>query len=191
MEKNQGRLLSPYKIGADDGFYFGLYLAVMFLAVFYSLTVRVFSVVAWFMVVVTPIIVYFALRRTFLIDGKRTPMGSLWMQGIVMFFCGSLISGLVALFMMRIVDPGWLRKVLEISVETLETFPGHSQNEAYELMRNMLDHNILPTPIQMVFESVWSAVLIGSFVSLICALLVIGVGTRKRSAWGDHPRVDN
>lgn len=187
MENNQGQLLSPYKIGADDGFYFGLYLAVMFLAMFYSITIPIFSVIVVLMIVVTPIIVYFALRRTFLLDGKRTPMGSLWMQGIVMFFCGSLISGLVAFFMMRIVDPGWLHRVLEISVETIESLPGNAYDETYELLRNMLDHNILPTPIQMVFESVWSAVLIGSLVSLICSLLVIGVGNRKRSSWGEHP----
>lgn len=186
MENNQGRLLSPYKIGADDGLYFGLYLAAMFLAMFYCMTIPILSVIALTMVVVTPIIVYFRLRRTFYIDGKRTPMGSLWMQGIVMFFCGSLISGLVALFMMKIVDPGWLRRTLEISVNTLEQL-GDGHDDTYQLMQTMLDRNIIPSPIQIVFQSLWTAVLTGSFVSLICSLLVVGIGNRQRSAWGDRP----
>lgn len=183
-DNNVAKYMSPYKRGADDGFYFGGYLALLFVVFFYQWDHRLLAMPMLLLVLGVPVIVFGALRRSYLRDGRTTLLSSLWMQGIVMFFCGSLISGLVAYIMMTYVEPGWLVRIVRQMAEIFESQADDHSRRMAMICRNMLELRIVPSPIAIVFQSVWAAVLTGSLLSLLMGLLVRSQGPARPK----HPR---
>ena len=76
---------SPYRRGADDGLWFGLYLSVMFFSSILSGRVAMLSLLSLVLVVCVPVVIYFFMRAY---DRRLGPAGTfpmLWMQGVVIF----------------------------------------------------------------------------------------------------------
>lgn len=179
MLSEKAKFMSPYRRGADDGYVMGAYFTAMFLAFFYQLRFPELAMLVLLMGAGVPAVVYMRLRRSFRCDGLSTPLSSLWMEGIVMFLCGSLLSGCVALVMMKFVEPGWLSTFVAASAEALRDNPHPSAPEVAEALDLIIERRMLPPAPVIVFESVWMAVLSGSLLSLIVAVM-LRAGVRQK-----------
>lgn len=170
---------SPYRRGADEGFLFGLYLIVLFLAMTGAERHGLLGLVTMVLAIGVPFIIYALLRRTYRQEGGTTTLSSLWMQGIMIFLCGSMLSGVVAYIYMRYIDPSFLLRNARSAIEVYESLDNPSAREIARGMETLIEHGALPTPIQIVFQSIWSAVLSGSLLSLVTGLIVRSTGNRR------------
>lgn len=166
------RIPSPYKRGADSGFIFGIYLSAIFLTTFYGFEHQASGLISTLLMCGVPVYAFFALRRSYIADGCRSLLSALWMEGITMFFCGSLISGLVSFVCMRYVDPGWLTRVFTMAAEAAEAMPGDEGAEMAEMFRAVIENHAIPPAIAISFQTIWLAVLTGSLLSLIISAIL-------------------
>ena len=152
---------SPYRRGADDGFIFGAYLTVMFFASVFGL-----SLLAGVMAVCVPLVIYrFMLRY----HRSLGPLGSfpmLWMQGVVIFFCGMLMAGAALVVFMKWISPDFVVEQMRAVAAVKGTMPGTQVDLAADMARKMLDANFVPAPIEIVVEMMMLAIVTGSLLSM-------------------------
>ena len=163
---------SPYRRGADDGAWFGLYLIALFFSSVYSMRFPILGVVSFMLTVSVPLVTYMALRRTYISESLTTPVSSLWMQGIMMFLCGSSLMGAASVVYMKWINPSYLINNVSTSAEVFGQMDDPEMQQIAEGLQRMVETNSLPTPITLVFTSICLAVLTGSILSLITGLLV-------------------
>lgn len=106
-----------FRRGADDGFLLGLYFSALFFAMVYSMAVPLLSMAALALMAGVPVVIYKFLRRSYVAEYGTTRFSALWMQGIVTFFCGSLILALVSFVFMRWIEPDYIESVMRQVVE--------------------------------------------------------------------------
>ncbi|MCM1504108.1 MAG: DUF4199 domain-containing protein [Muribaculum sp.] len=181
MDSDEIRLRSPYKRGADKGAVFGVYLSVLFLMTAYSLEYPGCSVGAFFMVLFVPVIIYISLRRSYVSDLGTTIFSSLWMEGIVIFFCGSLVSAVVAIVFMRWVEPDYIERTLHQIIEMYNSgIAGDQGKEVAEVLQAAIDQRRVPKAIELVIDMLWLEVFSGSILSMLMALLVQARGYKPK-----------
>lgn len=166
------RPISPYKRGADDGFPFGLLLSAIFLASFYSLDNPGLGLVTLILALAVPFVTFIFLKRAYTADGGATLLSALWMQGIVMFFCGSLIAGAVAAIFFKLVDPAWMTRALEQAIDAYSSMDTPQADDTANMLQAIVDNHLVPPAIQIVFQTIWLGVLSGSVLSFLTALVV-------------------
>lgn len=162
---------SPYRRGADDGFIFGAMLCAMFFAGVYSFTVPLLGLVSFAIMLAVPFVIYRFLRRSYLADYGTTLLSSLWMQGIVTFACGCLISGLVAAVYLKWIDPDFMTERIREAIDFYRSSSWQSGEEMADVMERMIDANVMPSAVAMVVEMIWLGIFSGSLLSLLMALL--------------------
>ncbi len=181
MDSNELRQRSPYKRGADKGAVFGVYLSVLFLLTAYSLDVPGSSIGAFFMVVLVPVVIYIMLRRSYVADMGTTIFSSLWMEGIVIFFCGSLVSAVVAIVFMRWIEPDYIERTLHKIIDMYNSgIAGAQGTEVAEVLQAALDQKRIPKVIELVIDMLWLEVFSGSILSMLMALLVQARGYKPK-----------
>lgn len=161
-----------FRRGADDGFLLGLYFSALFFAMVYSMSVPVLSMVALALMAGVPVVIYLFLRRSYVADFGTTRFSALWMQGIVTFFCGSLILALVSFVFMRWIEPGYIESTMRQVIEAYEGTGWPQGREAAEMLQRALDAGMVPRAIQVSMELLWSGVFTGSILSIIVSLIV-------------------
>lgn len=161
-----------FKRGADDGFVFGLYLTALFFASAYSLTVPVLGLLGLAMMCGVPVITYYYLRKGYVKEYGTSTFSALWMQGIVMFFCGSLIMALAAYLFLRWIQPSYMMDLLISARDTYSAIDWDRGQEIADTINLMIDKHLIPTPIQVAMELLWLGVFSGSLLSILTALLV-------------------
>lgn len=163
---------SPYRRGADDGFVFGIYLSVLYIAMALNLVVPYAGFVATILAIGVPVIIYKFLRRSYVKDYGTTPFASLWMQGIMIFLCGTLIMAFVAYIYMRWIDPDYLLNEVTRGIEIFGASDKAQEREFAEILQKALDNNLIPSPIQLATQMITLGVFSGSLLSIIVSLLV-------------------
>lgn len=179
---------SPYRRGADNGFLFGIYLIALFFAMIGAEYHGILGLLTMTMALAVPFMIYRFLRRSYTADHGTTPFSSLWMQGIMTFLCGSLISGVAAFVFMRWLDPAFMTRNAERAIEIYRTMDNPSATTIADGLEVLLRNGALPTPIQIVFQSIWGAVLSGSLLSLIVSAIVRSQKPGKEISGGDADR---
>lgn len=181
MDSNDLRQRSPYKRGADYGGVLGVYLSILFLVTAYSLKVPGFSLVAFIMMVLVPMLIYVMLRRSYVADMGKTIFSALWMEGIVAFVCGSLIAATVSMIFMRWIEPDYIERTLHSVIEMYNSgVLGERGREVAEVLQAAIDQHRLPKPIELVVDMVWLEVFTGSMLSMLMALLVQARGYKPK-----------
>lgn len=170
---------SPYRRGADNGLTFGSYLSVLFLATAYSQRFEWLSPLALAMVVGVPVVIWFYLRRSFREDGGKSEMSALWMEGIMTFLCGSSISGVVAYIYMRWINPTYIVDTLRQTIALYSQMDGEQAQQLSQMLTMLLDSHQVPSVITIAFQSIWMAVLTGSILSLVLALIIRGTAAPR------------
>lgn len=172
---------SPYRRGADDGFFFGIYLSLMFLASLLSARLPFLSLLSLVMAAGVPVVIFLFMRRfnSELKEFATFPM--LWMHGVVIFICGILISGAVVVVYLQWIDPGYILSQMKGVVEL-----GHgigasnpTLSTAADIAEAMIKGNMIPTPMAIVTEIILAAIFSGSILSIILSLYF---AIRRRNA---------
>lgn len=163
---------SPFRRGADDGIIMGLLLVAVFFTGTLSFSHTLASdLTPILMLAGVPLLTYFLLRRSYVRDNGMTLFSSLWMQGIVTFFCGSLILAIVMYVYMRWGNPGFMREMVIRMSEFYDSMPETPQSrEVSQIFHTMLDENVFPSAINVAIESIWLGVFSGSLLSMLAAL---------------------
>lgn len=163
---------SPFRRGADDGIIMGLLLVAVFFTGTLSFSYTLASdLTPILMLAGVPLLTYFLLRRSYVRDNGMTLFSSLWMQGIVTFFCGSLILAIVMYVYMRWGNPGFMREMVIRMSEFYDSMPETPQSrEVSQIFHTMLDENVFPSAINVAIESIWLGVFSGSLLSMLAAL---------------------
>lgn len=161
-----------YKRGAEDGLYFGIYLSVMFLLSVFSLSQPLLSWVTILMALGVPVIIYRYLRRAYIEEYGTLTFSAMWLHGIVVFFCGSIISATVAFVYLRWIHPDFIYTTMQEVIKIYNEIGTSKATEIAATLQKMIDQNLLPTPILIAVQSVWSAVFTGSLLSMLISVLV-------------------
>lgn len=163
---------SPYRKGADDGMFFGVYLTVMFFASVLSERITSLSFVCPVTFVLVPFIIYKFLRRGYVEDYGTSTLSAIWMHGIMIFLCGCLLSGAVQLIYMKWINPGFIIGQLNRFIEIYEQIDNDTAAQMVDLLKNMIAMRAVPSAVTIVVEMIWAGVFTGSILSLLLSLLV-------------------
>lgn len=166
---------SVYKRGADDGFYFGIYLIVLFFATVFTMTIPFAGLLSLVLMLGVPFYVYRFLRRAYVKCDGNMQFSELWLHGIVIFFCGGLIAGIVAFVYMRWIEPDFLVSQARAAITVWEKTDMPQAREMSETLTRAIEQKMLPSAIQMVIEMLWLQVFTGSMLSIVLSLAVRSV----------------
>lgn len=160
-----------YARGADDGLWMGLYITFAMALVCGSLFTSWLQIPAMAVALGVPFLTYFFLRRTHVAAHGMTVFSALWMQGIVMFACASLIFGAVAFVYLRYVNPGFIQAVFAYLID----FYGGMEEEGAQALaselRMVADSNAYPRPAVLVLGEMWTVMFSGSLLSMVVGAL--------------------
>lgn len=180
MERNDGKDSGPegrklkniYARGADDGLWTGLYVIAIFALTVMSQTWPMASVPALAMMFGMPFLTFFFLKRTHVAAHRMSVFSALWMQGITMFACASIIFGLAAYCYLKWVNPGY---VLGVLGQVAELYSQSPQESAQLLAREcdmIVKSGAAPPASGVVMSMMWMVMFSGSMLSMVCALCV-------------------
>lgn len=160
---------SIFRIGAEDGVLFGVYLSVLVLLMMSGFVNSWLSVASIVLMAGVPFYCYRRLRTSYVKSGGFLQVSALWMQGIVMFICGSLILALVAYVYLRWINPSYFHDLSEMTKEMLSdpAYSGQEFSESY--IDNIFT---IVTPKSYVMELMLLTVFSGSILSLFTAMIV-------------------
>ena len=161
---------SIYTRGAEDGAWMGL----LFVAAVALQTLGQGSLLATLMadalLVAVPAVLWVMLRRSYRYDRLLTTFSGLWMHGIMVFLCGSLILGLGACMYMRFINPGFIYAQARLAVDLYSQIP---EFETFaQTLQKAIDRKLLPSPIMITFTVIWLGSFSGAMLSMIEAGLV-------------------
>lgn len=163
---------SPYRRGADDGLWFGLCLSLIFIGSVLSQSYDIFGPITLGLMISVPVLVYMALRRTFVAENGATGLSALWMQGIMMFLCGALLAGAVSVVYLKWINPHYISDLVTAAIEAYRSVGDESMDKLADGLQMMVDAGAVPSAPSLVFATIWSTVLSGSILSLIIGLIV-------------------
>lgn len=173
-ESDGGGRWAVYRRGADDGWKLGLMFIVIFLLNAYSLRFPVLGVPAMLLTLGVPVPAYIWLTR----DYRRYPnfrfFSAVWMQGITLFFCASLILALTMYVFMRFIQPGFIYTNVEFVMQTYRDMQSEvpEAGQMADTLQKMIDNNMLPTPISLAVTMIWTITFFGSLLSLLLTFLI-------------------
>lgn len=166
------KVKSIYARGADDGLWMGLCLMLAFLLMAFSLVFPLLNLGALALMLSVPFVTYYFLRRTHLAAHGLTSFSALWMQGITMFACGSLLLGLCSYVYMRWVDPGFMGRALQMGIDYYSELPSESAQGLTEELKMIAESGAMPPVSTIVLAWMWMAMFGGSVLSMVVAGIV-------------------
>lgn len=161
-----------YARGADDGFWMGLYFTALFGLTVASLDFPAANILAAVMVLGVPFLTYFLLRRTHVAAHGMTVFSALWMQGIVMFGCGSLILGCVSFVYLRWIEPGFMARVLQAGIDYYSAIDSDPARAVADEFRMIVKGNAIPSALNVTMGWMWLGMFSGSLLSMLTAGIV-------------------
>ena len=156
-----------WRRGADDGMRLGLWMSGIVVCIVYSPNVPLLSLMALLMMAAVPAIVYRWLKR----DWQRWPrmrfFSAAWMQGICMFFFGSLILAAVMVVLLKFIRPDFILESVRGAIEIYRSYGDPQSAEMANTLQQMIDRHILPTPVRFGITMIWTVTFTGSILSMV------------------------
>ncbi len=173
IKMNEIEAHSPYRYGADQGLYFGLYLICFYTCGLLNMTSPnlLYSLGAMALFMGVPFLIYRWLRRTYVASRGRLPLSALWMQGIVIFICGTLIAALALVIYLKFINPTFIVDQMRVLIEMYSSMDWERGQEAADMLQTLIDMKLVPSAMSVVMETVWLGVFSGSILSLLMGLL--------------------
>lgn len=179
MDTIKIELKSPYKQGAEDGLPFGGYLAVMMFCSILALKLPLLGLLANVMMLSVPAVVYYFLRRYFKAEHGHSTVSALWMQGIVMFACGSALAFALVLVYLEWIDPDYIERSVRSSIEVLRASGSADMTGLANDMETVMSHGNPLTPVSMCFTLIWASIFSGSLLSFVVAAIVRAIPFKR------------
>ena len=170
---------NPYRRGANDGWCMGLILIALFLAMtrsFQSVWANWTGLVL--MVAGVPAATFLFLRRSYMRDNGLTLFSSLWVQGIAMFFCATLLLAMFEYIYLRFINPTFMVDTLNRMADAFSVSGTADGEKTAGMLRGMLKQNLVPNAINVALETIWTGVFTGSLLSALMA------GVVRMKMWG-------
>ncbi len=177
--------ISPYRRGADQGFFFGLYLSAMFIISAVSVKVQFLGIIPLIMAISVPFIIYRLLRRTYVEEYGTSTLSALWMQGIMIFICGSLIHAIVAVVYLKWIEPDFIITQLRSAIQFYKDSGTETGIQISDMLARMIRAGAVPSTTSIVIETIWLAIFSGSMLSLLMSILARarGVPSSGKEKW--------
>ncbi len=157
--------------GADYGALLGIWMAVMALAWIYADLAAPLALLGLFMMVATPVVIYRFQRHEFLASEGKAPFADVWMLGILMIICASLITAVVTYVVFQFMRPEFIYNQATLAAQIYESAPELDLTEVATVLRTAIEQGALPSPIQVVMSMFWFATFTGSVLSAFTAAL--------------------
>ncbi len=173
--------VSPYRRGATNGIAMGIWLSITCWALSQAIypqahhsTVITLAGSAFAMLV--PVVLFLLMLRSWITDGRRTPLISLWAEGIMTFVYGSVIAIGAGYIYMRYINPGYISDCFSWFLESVNAAAADASGADAESLHNiaanfrvMIDRGEAPGALEMLINSAWLIIFSGSVLSLILA----------------------
>lgn len=163
---------SIYRRAADNGLVFGIILSVLFLLFVFSGSMPLLSFLALAMFVAVPGLIFYFLRRCFTEEKGLTTFSGLWSLGILIFLFGSLICSVVTYIYLQYIEPTFIYDQARMALTLYQSIESMKGSELVTVMEQAITQNMLPTPIQFVFQMIWMTTFSGSILSMIISVIV-------------------
>ncbi len=148
----------------------GLGLSVLFLTSAFAAVSQIAGLLSLLIMAAVPAGLFISLRSTYVKQQGMSTFSALWMQGIMVMGCGTLIASAVAVVYLKWIDPGWLMRQVEAMIATYSAIEGGEW--VVNALNEMVEYHLLPTVGQMVAQMLWLMLFTGSILSLILTAIV-------------------
>jgi len=132
------------------------------------------------LLVATPMLVYRFQRRKFIEDDGFTEYAALWMMGIMLFILGGVVASFIVYMVLQFGRPNFMYEQAQTVINAYKDIPEMRDSEMLQVIRRMVDENLLPRPIEVVFNAFWFIAFGGSILSAITALVAQRPLPRRR-----------
>jgi len=162
---------SVYKYSGELGLWMGLYLVLMSACLLLSVHLPAAVMLIFPLALGWPIVLYILLRRIWQQAPHYRTLSATWLAGIWICIFGSLICAAFSAAWIILLQPDFLHLYLRQCVEQMQLadISGPYADMAATL-RDALDRNIVPSPMQWVLSMIWLTAFSGAILSLIVAL---------------------
>lgn len=171
---------SIYSYGANDGLKMGIYLSVMFLLQCIGVNNYMLMTFGTLMMLCIPVVAYIILRKGYRESAGRSTFSAIWLHGILIFLCGSLILALVIYVYLRYVNPTFMSAMLNSLIDVYGDMDSPQASQLTEMLMTIKKQNLLPSPIQYAFTMIWTCGFFGSILSMVLALIVRAIPIRNK-----------
>lgn len=168
-----------YTSGANDGLKMGIYLSMIFL--FQSMGGNNLMLITFgtIMMLCIPVVAYILLRKGYRESRGMSTFSAIWLHGILIFLCGSLILAMVIYIYLRYINPSFLSDTLSYLIDIYSNREDQDASQLTDMLTTIQKQNLLPTPIQYAFTMIWTCSFFGSLLSMILALIVRAIPIRN------------
>ncbi len=170
--------VSLYRRAAYYGVPVGIVMSVMAVSAIYVDKVSQLAVVVIAMVLLLPCVLYHYERKMYKAEYGFTEYSGLWMLGILTMIYGSLITSFVTLGVFTFLRPGYFYEQAQLCITLYSTSTDPQVQESVTMLKRMVEGNMLPKPIEVVFAAFWLWSFVGSILSALVALVVKRVPVR-------------
>ncbi len=161
-----------YALGARQGLWAGAY----FTAIFLLQTVGSGSILAMLignlMVLAVPFVLFGLLRRHYRDTECSASFSEVWMHGIMIFLCGSLILALLTFVYFKFIDPGFIYRETAKLIDMYNSLDSGMAAGMADTLSDALHSHSLPSAIQCSISFMWFGCFSGLMLSLIETALV-------------------
>lgn len=171
---------SVYTEGAENGAILGPMMAAAVICFGASTYHPWWFIPAIICCVAVPTLAYMFMARTYARQPELSTFSALWLQGICMFFFGSLIMALAVYVAIRFFCPTFMADQVANFITLYSTIDDPAAVQAVEMMETIQKQGIMPSPIEVALELVYGAVFSGSLLSMVFSLVVRSRGRNRR-----------
>lgn len=172
FNSENGQAPAVWRRGADDGMLLGMWMSAIFICGAYSPSMPVLFWLTVLMMAAVPVIVYGWLRRDWIKWPQMRFFSAAWMQGICMFFFGSLIMAAVIVIFLKFIRPDFILESVKGAIEIYRGMDGPEAANMAHTLQEMINRHMLPTPVNMGITMIWTVTFTGSILSMILTGIV-------------------
>lgn len=177
MEQNVNQILLSE--AAKKGVVLGVIFCAMFVMVFAQLYVPLLLLVLLAGIIIVPVLAYKWLRRWFVESGYSLRFPSLWLAGIVMFMCGSLIMAVGIYVVLKVFLPDLIPNLLNAMTEMAAVATDPVLKEQAAAVEQLVAETGVPRPIDVALQTAWSGIFTGTILTLILSGLIVSLKPRS------------
>ena len=166
---------SLFKQAAECGLPFGVYLSVMASGFIFSDKHVAISAFALAMVLATPFVVYRWQKQRYSGCEGKASFSDLWMMGILIFLCGSIIACGVSYAVMECFRPHYFFEQAQHIISQYEANPeafGQGMQQVTDTLRMVIDKQAAPRCIELALTGFWTCSFAGSLLSAVLAAII-------------------
>jgi hypothetical protein len=170
--RNSRKVRSIYERASTDGAWLGLWFIGIFALSVLSMALPIANIAVIVLALLVPFLAYRCLRRTFEDSHGAASFSTLWMQGIVMFGCASLILCVATFIFMRWIYPDFILDTLRMGIEFYSRKEmGEAGMEMAEQLQLVISNKLVPSPMTVSVVWLWCGLFSGSVLSMVLSAL--------------------